>query len=315
MTRPRGLEALLLVLIAASLLFGGGIGCEPDLDGTDLRSALFDDDYYVAFYGKKPPGDGWAVLPYPVVPPASLEARVGVVNPRYFAASEGAQGCVGLQQLVPLVDYRICATYQLNPTNLLIWSSLSSDTANCLNATGAVLRLEDDGDDVTATYTCPGESATELESVASQWDAGEKWFHVFGGYNLGKGAEVGFGRLRYVSAGPFEDSDDGDIAFSTFNAFRLGIDAFHFLDDDNFGGAIPSLLGESDALITATTLTDDLGAFPDTDVLKQLRKADSTNFKLVTKILETAKFDKFFKTFPKIAEGEACAMEGMVPFF
>ena len=314
MAHPRGLEALLLLLLATSLLFGGGIGCEPDLEGTDLRAVSFDDDYYVAFYGKKPPGNGWAVLPYPVVPTASIEARVGVVNPRYFAASEGAEGCVGLRHESLLPDFRICATYELSPTNLHISSTLSSETADCPLVTGAVLRLQDDGDDVTATYQCPGGEVTELESVASQWDAGEKWHLAFGGYNLGKGAEVGFGRIHYVSDGPFEDSDDGDIAFSTFDAFRLGIEAFHFLDDDDFNGAIPSLTAETNALISATTLTDNLGAFPDTDVLKDLRKADSTNFKLVSKLFPD-KFDKFFKTFPKIAEGEACAMEDMGPFF
>jgi hypothetical protein len=315
MTRPRGLDALLLVLVAACLLFGGGIGCEPELDGTDLRSALFDDEYYVAFYGKKPPGNGWAVLPYPIVPPAALEARVGVVNPRYFEASVDALGCVGLQRLSPLLDYRICLRYVLDSVpGVEISSSLSGEIDFCPMVTGALLRLEDDGEDVTATYTCPGGSPVVLETAESQWAVGQKWNHVFGGYNLGKGAEVGFGRLRYESNGPFEDTDDGDIAYFTFQAFRFGIDAFHQLDDDNFGGAVTFLNSETNALINATTLTDNLGAFPGTDVLKDLRKADSTNFKLVTKLFPD-KFDKYFKTFPKVAEGEACAMEGMAPFF
>mgnify|MGYP003481710910 CR=1 FL=1 len=65
---------------------------------------------------------------------------------------------------------------------------------------------------------------------------------------------------------------------------------------------------------SATTLTRNLGAFPDTDVEKDLGKADKTFFKLVDGLFPD-KFGKYFKTFPKVAEGEACAMEDMEDFF
>jgi hypothetical protein len=307
MVRPPRLEAALLLGIATSLFFGGGLGCEPELDGTQLRVTSFEDIRYVAFQGKKPPGNGWAVLEYPIVPTASIEANVGVVNPRYFQASEDAEGCVGIRKSDLSVDFRICATYQLGPTNLHIWSTLSGVTADCPGATGAVLRLVDDDVDVSAFYTCPGGMETLLEDVPSQWAAGEKWFQAFGGYNLGKGAEVGFRDLRYTSDGPFEDSDDGEIAFATYESFRLGIDAFHEFDDDDFGGGF-TLAGQSfNQLNLATLQTFSLGAFPGTDVEKDLIKSHKSYAKLGNKLFPD-RFDGYFKSFPKIADTLACAI-------
>jgi hypothetical protein len=155
---------------------------------------------------------------------------------------------------------------------------------------------------------------TELESVASEWDAGEKWRLAFGGYNLGKGAEVGFSRLRYASEGPFEATLDGQIAFATFDALRFGMDAYYEFEDDDFGGGITQASTARGALVFATTQTRDQDAFPDTNVLKYLSKADKGYFKLVDKLFPD-KFGGYFKTFPKVAEGEACAMEGMFPLF
>jgi hypothetical protein len=314
MPRPPRIETALLLWIAASLFFGGGLGCEPELEGTQLRVTSFDELRYVAFQGKKPPGNGWAVLEYPIVPPAALEATVGIFNPRYFQASEDAEGCVGLRQSTLAFDYRICVTYQLAPTNLLVWSTLSGVTADCPGATGAVLRLEDDGDDVSAFYTCPGGMETLLEDVPSQWDAGEKWFHAFGGYNLGKGAEVGFSRLRYESDGPFEASDDGDIAFASFAALRLGIEAYYAFDDDDFPGGITLGNQSFGELNFATGQTINLGAFPDTDVEKDLIKSHKSYAKLGNKLFPD-KFDGYFKSFPKIADTLACAISEEEDFF
>jgi hypothetical protein len=307
MPRPRSLEGALLVILAAGLFFGGGLGCEPDLEGTQLRVTSFEGLRYAAFQGKKAPGNGWAVLEYPIVPPASIDAMVGIFNPRAFAASEDAEGCVGLRRNTGTPDFRICATYQLSPTNLLVWSTLSGTTANCPGATGARLRLLDDGDDVSAFYTCPGGMETLLDDVPSQWDVGQKWFQVFGGYNLGKGAEVGFARLRYTSDGPFEATPDGDIAFASYEWFRLGIEAFHEFDDGDFGGGITFAGQARNELIFATTQTINLGAFPDTDVEKDLIKADKSYFKTFDKLFPD-KFDGYFKSFPKIADIVACAI-------
>jgi hypothetical protein len=307
MIRPRGTDVALLLLAAACLLFGGGLGCKPELEGTQLKVSSFDDLRYVAFYGKKPPGNGWAVLEYPIVPTASIEANVGVVNSRYFQASAGAEGCVGIRQNTLAFDWRICATYQLGPTNVHISSTLGNATANCPLVTGALLRVVDNGTTVSAFYTCPGGSETLLDDVDSEWDPGEKWFQLFGGYNLGKGAEVGFSRLRYTSQGPFEDSTDGDIAFANYEAFRLGVDGFNFLAGGDFGGGLGCALQARSQLISATTLTINAGAFPDTDVGKRLIKADKTYFKTVDKLFPD-RFDGYFKSFPKVADSLACAL-------
>jgi hypothetical protein len=308
MTRPRGTDVALLLLAAACLLFGGGLGCEPELEGTQLKATKFEDLKYVAFYGKKPPGNGWAVLEYPIVPTASIQANIGVVNPRYFQASVGAEGCVGLREAVqPGLDFRICLTYELDPQRVDISSTLSGTTAQCLGATGALLRLVDDGATVSGFYTCPGGSETLLDDIDSEWDAGEKWFHAFGGYNLGKKAEVGFSGLRYASNGPFEATPDGNIAFATFEAFRLGLDAFHEFDDDDFGGGF-SLASEAfGELSFAVGTTISLGAFPGTSVQKDLIKAHKSYDKLGSKLFPD-RFTGYFKGYPKIADILACAL-------
>lgn len=313
MTRPRGLEALLLVLVAASVFLGGGIGCVPDLDGVSLRGSTFDDESYVAFYGKKAPGNGWAVLRYPIVPTAEIRATVGVVNPRYLQASIGAEGCVGIQQSTLAYNWQLCATYLSGPTTR-ISSSLSGDTFDCPTATGALLRLADDGDDVSALYTCPGGIETELESVPSQWNVGEKWFLTFGGYGLGKGAEVGYRGLHYVSDGPFEASVDGNIAFANFDALRHGMEAFYLFDANDFGGGITEAFTAGGALQFALDTTRDQGAFPDTDVEKDLSKAYKSYVKTVDKLFPD-KFSGYLKAFPKIAEEEACALDEEEDFF
>lgn len=307
MNRPRGTDVALLLLAAVCLLFGGGLGCEPELEGTQLKVSSFEEIRYVAFYGKKAPGNGWAVLEYPIVPTATIEANVGVVNSRYFQASEGAEGCVGIRQNTGAFDWRICATYQLNPTNLRISSTLGSATADCPLVTGALLRIVDNGTTVSGFYTCPGGSQTLLDDADSEWDAGEKWFQVFGGYNLGKGAEVGFSRLRYTSNGPFETTDDGDIAFATYNAFRLGIEAFHEFDDGNFSGGTTFGSQSFAQLSFAVSETVDLGAFPGTSVEKDLIKSHKSFFKLGTKIFPD-KLGPYFKGYPKIADTLACAL-------
>jgi hypothetical protein len=308
---PR-LETLLLLLIATALFLGGGLGCEPELEGTDLRVAAYEQTRYVAFYGKKPPGNGWAVLEYPIVPTASIEANVGVVNPRYFDASEDAEGCIGLRQSDALAFFQICVTYLLGPTLIHISSNLSGATAQCPTVTGARLRLVDDGVNLSAFYTCPGGMETLLDDVESEWDAGEKWFAFFGGYNLGKGAEVGFSELRYASDGPFDGSADAAIAYATFETFRLGIDAFHLLDED-FGGGAALCSDAFGELNFATFQTLNLGAFPDTDVQKDLIKSHKSYAKLGDKLFPD-KFGGYFKGWPKIADTLACAMSEQEDF-
>jgi hypothetical protein len=309
MPRPRSLEGALLLILAVSLFFGGGLGCEPELEGTSLRATSFDGLRYVAFQGKKPPGNGWAVLEYPILPPASLEAMVGVFQPRAFAPSVGADGCVGIREAVqPGFDWRICARYELEPQQRVdVWSTLGANTAQCLGATGAVLRLEDDGVNVRALYTCPGGSETELQEIDSEFDVGEKWFHAFGGYNLGKGAEIGFARLRYEADGPWEATNPGLATYGSFEAFRLGLDAFHELDDDDFGGGFTLAAQARVELAFATNLTISQNLFEGSDVEKDLIKADKSYFKTVDRLFPD-RFDHYFKSFQKVADTLACAI-------
>jgi hypothetical protein len=164
-----------------------------------------------------------------------------------------------------------------------------------------------DGDPLSAWYAGPNGTLTELASVASGWDSGEKWRLLFGGYDVEQGAEVGSSRLRYASAGPFVHTVDGNSAFT---AFRCGIAAYYAFEGDDFGcGSTQASVARS-ALVSATTQTRDQGAFPDTDVWKNLGKADKGHFELVDE-LSPDQSGSYFETFPKVAEGRAWAMEGM----
>jgi hypothetical protein len=310
--RPR-LETILLALIAACVLFGGGLGCEPELDGTKFKIASYGDVRYAAFYGSGELGNGWARLPYPYVPTASISATVGVVNPSYAEESDDAEGCLFLEQFNTLTYFQLCVTYLLASTEILISSNLSGDTATC-NATGALVRLVDTGGNVEAYYTCPGGMETQLESVSSQWNAGERWNMAFGGYNLRRGAEVGYVDLRYQSNGPFEASVEGNIAYDSFRAFSSGIEASKYFLAGNFGNGFVQALGSSSFSQNAFMAIDDTDLFPDSGVEKFLTKAYKSNFKL-SQGLTPDRYSGYPKKFQKLAETLACAMEEEEPYF
>jgi hypothetical protein len=330
MPRPPRLDVALLLLLAASLLFGGGLGCEPALEGTTLRATSFEDVRYAAFTGRRAPGNGWAVLEYPARPfdppeageetvEAKIEASVGVLNPRHLEASAGAAGCVALREKTPGGDLRICASYEIAPPNLRIFSTLSAAEADCPAATEALLRVADDDTNLTVSYQCPAAAnATTLASVPSPIDEGEKWFLAFGVEGLAKGGEIGFHTLRITSHGPFlevvqgqpqrQTTPEGLIAFATFNALRIGIETFHrFGDPDQFNGGIGGANQSWVQLNGAANSTANQNRFPDTDVLRNLTRARSMLVKLDNRLFP-GKVDGYFKAFPKIAALLAAAL-------
>lgn len=319
MPRPPRLDAVLLLLLGASLLLGGGLGCEPALEGTTLRVSSFEGLYYAGITGRREPGNGWAVLEYPVkanpgptnAVAASIEATVGVLNPRFLEASAGGEGCVALREKTPGADLRVCASYEIAPPNLRIFSTLSAEEADCPGATRALLRVADDGTDVAVFYTCPGaEDPVELESIPTQLGAGEKWFLAFGAEGLEKGAEIGFADLRIRSAGPFTSSTDmdlrDDVAFGAFEALRLGIAAFHDLAAGEFSGGMSTARAAFLQLNTATNRTVNQGLFAGTDVARNLVRARSSFVKLDNKLPPVS--DTYFKAFGKVAAQEAAAI-------
>ena len=319
MPRPPRLDAVLLLLLGASLLLGGGLGCEPALEGTTLRVSSFEGLYYAGITGRREPGNGWAVLEYPVkanpgptnAVAASIEATVGVLNPRFLEASAGGEGCVALREKTPGADFRICASYEIAPPNLRIFSTLSGEEADCPGATRALLRVADDGADVSVLYTCPGaEDPVELESVPTQLDGGERWFLAFGAEGLAKGAEIGFADLRYTSAGPFDDAADmdrtDDVVFDAFNALRLGIEAYHDFAASEFSDGMGASRNSWIALNRAANVTLNQSLFADTDVARRLVKARSSFLKLDNKLPPVR--ESYFKAFAKVAAEEAAAI-------
>jgi hypothetical protein len=168
---------------------------------------------------------------------------------------------------------------------------------------------------VTARYRCPGSvSYTDLTSAATQWNAGEKWFTLAGAYNLAKGAQIGFDDFDIDTAGPFDGSQEAQIAFATFDGFRFGMRALYELEWGDLGGA-QTLAGTAlGALDFSYHQTVDFGFFPDSNVAKLVTKSFMGYGKLYDGLFE-GKEAKYFKSFPKLADTEACALEEMGPFF
>ena len=286
-------EPWLLLGAAACLLFGGGVGCDPELAGVDFRatSVLSDPndrfsprDWYMAFNGKKAPGNGSAELPYELTPPFGVSARMGVFVQDSVADSLGSEGCIGLRNTGAAEQVRLCV--RQDPGVLVIDTSLDSSSATCPGATRAELDLDDDGMNVVARYRCPGLAFVPLTSAASDFDAGEEWNAFVAAEGLVKGGQVAFDDFRVVSEDPSAaPGSAADIAFQTFEAFRLGVEAVYSIEDEEPGEA-GGFAGEASGKLGFAAANSSNPA-----AQKLLGKAASSLEKL---LLSTAKYQKGF---------------------
>ena len=317
-------DLMLLLLAGAGLFFGGGVGCDPELDGVDFRpSYVFtipDDkdspkDWYMRFGGKKEPGNAWSVLEYPMLPPYTATARFGVFMPDALAASEDAEGCIGFRRDDFLEEFRLCVSYQI-PANVHIYSyGLDGNTADCAGADKAYLQLEENGANVIARYRCPTDMAfTQLSSVATKYDAGERWFNLTGAYNLRKGAEVGFDDFRLTSNGPFAGTDEAEAAFRTFQGWRLALEAFYELEAGDQAGAQTNAEDAFEEFDIAFSLfaNEQVTFSPNAE---KLWIKGAKGFIKTGDALFTEKPDKYFKGAPKFLDAFACSLFEMEPDF
>ena len=214
------------------------------LQGVDFRatSRLSDPsnrfsprDWYMAFNGKKAPGNGSAQLPFALTTdtePFGVSARMGVFDEDALSASAGAEGCIGLRDTESADEHRLCVTHQTAPANLEV--AFGAATADCAGATRAELRLEDDGVNVTARYRCASNVPfSVLDTVASLWADDEKWNAFVSAEGVAKGGQVAFDDFLVETDGPFSADDEAEIAFFTFEALRLGMEAFYDIEDED----------------------------------------------------------------------------------
>jgi hypothetical protein len=320
----RTLEPTLLLLSAACLLFGGGVGCDPQLDGVEFRPAYVFEipgdrnspkDWYMRFGGRSEPGDGWAVLPYPVLPPYGATARLGVFLPDASTASEGAEGCIGFREKDLSDEFGLCVRYYLGPARLGIYTyGISSETGLCLG-TRADLDLQDNGTNLVLRYRCEGDvNFTELDTVASRHDEGERWFFLAGAYGVMKGGEVGFDDLRLASNGPFAITPEGEAAWYTFVAFDDSLDAFYELEDGDLSGGADQWEAASGLLASVGQLFDGEAVdFGDSDAFKLWVKGGKGFVKSASGF-SSEKPDRYFKLSPKFLDAFACSISEMEPF-
>lgn len=314
--RPRS-HLLLMLLAGAALFFGGGVGCDPVLEGVTFRatSVLSDPndrfsprDWYMVFGGKKAPGNGRAQLPYPLSAPFGIDARMGVFTESKLVASSGAEGCIGLRDTGSSDEFRLCTRYETDPVEkLVIFSNLDpNNTDECFPPVyKAELRLEDDGMTVTARYRCgPPAAFSELASAPSLSSDTEKWNAFVSATGLGKGGEVAFDDFEVASTGLFSGDDEAEIARATFDALRLSIEAFYAVEDGDLGLA-GSRAGEAHGNIFFAEQSIDPGFAASSGAGKLLGKAESAHAKLQTDAT------KFQKGFPKAAAIDADALEAI----
>jgi hypothetical protein len=300
-------DRLLLALAGGLLLFGGGIGCEPVLQGVDFRAksrlSIPGDrasplDWYMAFGGKKAPGNGDAQLPYALVPPFRVAARMGVFEERALAASTGAEGCIGLRDTESDDEHRLCARYGDDPPTVFV--RYEGEQAECAGAERAELELAVDaaGTNLTVRYRCPGGALLVLTTVDALFDEGEEWNAFVAAAGLVKGGQAAFDDFE-VESGDVGLGDPREVVFLTFEAFRLALEAFYELETGDPSQA-PDLAGEAHGkLLAVSTVVDDDA------VRKLVDKAAASLSKLVVSAA------KYQKGFAKFADAEAAALEAL----
>ena len=315
-------DRMLLLLAGAALFFGGGVGCDPELDGVDFRpSYVFTvpgdndspKDWYMRFGGKKEPGNSWAVLEYPLLPTYAATARFGVFDLDALAASEDAEGCIGFREDDLSDEFRLCVTYQI-PTNIHIYSyGLDGNTADCAGDIKAEIQLEDNGANVVARYRCPGDAVfTQLSSVASRYDAGERWFNFTGAYAMPQGSEVGFDDFRLTSAGPFAMTPEAEAAWHTFQGWGLALEAFYELELGDQNDAQTRAEDAFEAFEqTFTFFANDQVSFSSS--AEKLWIKGAKGFLKTGDALFSEKPDKYFKGAPKFLDAFACSLFEMEP--
>jgi hypothetical protein len=309
-------DRLLLALAGGLLLFGGGVGCDPVLDGVDLRAAsrpsipgnrASPPDGYMAFAGKKAPGDGHAQLPFALMPPFGVAARMGVFDEGALAASVGAEGCIGLRDTGSADEHRLCVRHE-DPANLHV--RFGGAAAECPGALRAALDLDvdEDGASLVARYRCASSGPfTVLATVDSLWAEGERWNAFVSASGLAKGAQVAFDDFHLEAGEPFSADAEAFIAFTAFQAFVLGIEAVYDVEDGLFGSAA-NKAGEAAAKMEycAANLSGAFAAASDAD--KLLAKAAAGHAKLLA-----GAASKYAKSFVKVAGADAAALDALEP--
>jgi hypothetical protein len=314
--RPRS-DPLLLLVAGALLFFGGGFGCEPVLEGVDFRATSQPSvpgdrssppNWYMAFGGKKAPGDGDAQIPFALVPPYGIAARMGVFAEGALAASVGAEGCIGLRDTGSADEHRLCVTYEKGPTNAHV--TFGGASADCPGVARAWLDLDvgADGTSIVARYRCADIGVfTNLDTVPSLWAEGERWNAFVSASALVKGAQVGFDELHLATGDPFSGDAEAFIAFTAFEAFVLGIEAVYDIEDGDFASAA-NKAGEAEGKMSycAANLSPAFAAVSDAD--KLLAKAASGHVKLFA-----GSAAKYVKSFAKVAGTDADALGALEP--
>lgn len=157
MTRPRGTDAGLLLLVAACLFFGGGFGCEEEADGVQFKLDTFDGERYLGINGKKPPGEGSIRLPYNLEPPFFGKIDAGIIDPGFLMQTTDAVAYGQMEREDLAESYRMELRYEVTPSiGLRINSNVDLNEAFCPGATRARVRIDDDGVDALLRYRCPG---------------------------------------------------------------------------------------------------------------------------------------------------------------
>lgn len=318
MSRTKLRDALLLSLVAAGLLFGGGIGCDPELDGTKLRvDSVAPYGYFMGINGSKAPGSAWMEMSYPSLPTFGITARVGVFLDEKGPATHDATIGIGFRKDDLTDSYEIRARYEYTPAvKLFLSTNLDGTTAECApGVLRAELQIDDNDTNATARYRCEGQANfTDLTSVASRYDAGERWFPYIAASNLMKGGQVAFDDLRLNSAGPFAMTPEAETAWQTFQGWGLALEAFYELELGDQNDAQVRAGEAFDAFdIAFTNFDDDLVNF--SSAAEKLWIKGGKGFIKSGDGLFSEKPDKYFKGAPKFLDAFACSLYEMEPDF
>jgi hypothetical protein len=274
---------------------------------------------FLEWRGKKKPGSGptvgVAVTPVFLRPPFELAVRVGVFDPARLPASEGASGCVQVDEEGSLAGagdfFYICMLLQDSPAvGAMVSTNVDGNTMFYPGVEAGVIRISADSTKLSFEFQPDGGSGFDLITTQAFADPSVAWYASFGATLLYKGGVMDVDDVEWTSTPAVSPTPEEALGESIDDALRDLSGARTDLD-----GAAPDASGATGRIQSAEThaaaAQTQLGALSDAKLAKKVGRKidclDASATQALAKIAQT-KLDPAIR---KIEKGMRCGGEGL----